>query len=295
MNMQSYRRGLVAVLALFGALQAGQAAAEEKLEILRPKDVQSDVDLWATFLRNAFFKDIEIIEDTTVIDMKTPYRAEDAAVTPVSITAQFDQSPDRFIEKLYVIVDNNPQPLVGTFHFTPDSGKADLALRVRIDRYTNIRAVAVLNNGEHHMVSNYVKASGGCSDPFGGDIYEALRTAGKMKFRTVGEILSDQTQLGQFSVNHPNFTGMSINQRTGNIVPPHFVNKVTLVYNDKVVMTAETGISISQDPSFRFFFKPGSGGTLRADIEDTKGNKWSEVFEVTESPAAASAAADKST
>ncbi|MCC6716028.1 MAG: quinoprotein dehydrogenase-associated SoxYZ-like carrier, partial [Gammaproteobacteria bacterium] len=202
MNMQTYRRGLIVALALIGALPMGQAAAEEMLEIARPKEMKSDVDLWATFLREAFFKDVEIIEDKTVIEMKTPYRAEDAAVTPLSITAQFDQSPERYIKTLYVIVDNNPQPLVGTFHFTPDTGKADLALRVRIDRYTNIRAVAVLNNGEHHMVTNYVKASGGCSDPFGGDIYEALKTAGKMRFRTVGEILGDQTQLGQFSISH---------------------------------------------------------------------------------------------
>ena len=223
--------------------------------------------------------------------MKTPYRAEDAAVTPVSITAKFDQSPEHFIQKLYVIVDNNPQPLVGTFEFTPETGKADLALRVRIDRYTNIRAVAVLNNGEHHMVTNYVKASGGCSDPFGGDIYEALKSAGHMKFRTVGEILSDQTQLGQLSVSHPNFTGMSINQRSGNIVPEHYVNKVTLTYNDKVVMKANTGISISQDPSIRFFFRPGQGGKLKAEVEDTKGGKWTEEFDV--NPSAAGNESDK--
>lgn len=272
----------IVALPLLALLAANPAIAEEKLQITRPKNVQSDVDLWATFLRDAYFKDVNLIEDKTVIDMKTPYRAEDASVTPVTITAQFDQSAERFIEKLYVIVDNNPQPLVGTFQFTPDTGKADIALRVRIDRYTNIRAVAVLNNGEHHMVTNYVKASGGCSDPFGGDIYDALKHAGKMKFKTVGEVLTDNTQLGQFNVSHPNFTGMSINQRTGNIVPPHYVNRLTLTYNGKVVMKADTGISISQDPSIRFFFKPGAGGKLRAEVEDTKGAKWTEEFDVTE-------------
>lgn len=278
------------MLAMFATLMLcgfASLAEEQMLDIRRPKDTQSDVDLWATFLRDAYFKDVNLIEDKTVIDMKTPYRAEDAAVTPVTITAQFDQSPERYIEKLFVIVDNNPQPLVGKFEFTPDTGKADIALRVRIDRYTNIRAIAVLNSGEHHMVTNYVKASGGCSDPFGGDIYEALKSAGKMKFKTVGDILKDNTQLGQFSVLHPNFTGMSINQRTGNIVPPHYVSHLTLTYNDKVVMRAETGISISQDPSIRFFFKPGQGGTLKADVEDSKGNKWTEQFKVPESTASA--------
>jgi sulfur-oxidizing protein SoxY len=281
--MKTIRRTLLSIVALpLLAVLASPVQAEDKMQITRPKDVKSDIDLWATFLRDAYFKDVNLIEDKTVIDMKTPYRAEDAAVTPVSITAQFDQSPERFIEKLYVIVDNNPQPLVGTFEFTPETGKADIALRVRIDRYTNIRAVAVLNSGEHHMVTNYVKASGGCSDPFGGDIYDALKHAGSMKFKTVGEVLADNTQLGQISVSHPNFTGMSINQRTGNVVPPHFVNHLTLTYNGKVVMKANTGISISQDPSIRFYFKPEGGGKLRAEVEDSKGGKWSEEFDVTE-------------
>jgi sulfur-oxidizing protein SoxY len=241
---------------------------------------ESAISVWDAFLKDKYFKDATIVEDKTIIDMTTPYRAEDASLTPVSITAKIPQTAERYIKEIYLIVEKNPEPLVGVFHTTLEMGKADLSMRIRIDKYTNVRAIAVLNNGEHHMVTNYVKASGGCSDPFGGDIYEALKTAGKMKFRTVGEVLADQTEVGQFSVSHPNFTGMSINQRTGNIVPPHYINKLKLTYNDKVVMTAETGISISVDPNYRFFFKPGRGGRMKAEVEDSKGGKYSEEFDI---------------
>ena len=48
---------LCAVLAMvFGV--AGVTSAAEELEVRRPKDVQSDVDLWATFLKDAYFKDV---------------------------------------------------------------------------------------------------------------------------------------------------------------------------------------------------------------------------------------------
>ena len=57
-----------------------------------------------------------------------------------------------------MFVDANPQPLVGVFHLTPEMGRADLAMRVRVDKYTNVRAIAVLNTGEHHMATNFVKA-----------------------------------------------------------------------------------------------------------------------------------------
>lgn len=263
----------LAVAAVVAAALGGQAFALD----------QSEIKVWETFLKDAYFKGVDIVEDKTVIDMQTPYRAEDAAVTPVTITAQFPQTPERYIQKLYLLIDKNPQPLAGLFTLTPEMGKADLHLRVRIDQYTFIRAIAVLNDGEHHMVANFVKAQGGCSDPPGADLDEAMKRMGKMKFRTVGEILTDGSQVGQFSVSHPNLTGMQVNQRTGFTIPEHYVKTLTLSYGGKVIMDAQTGISISADPSFRFFFKPGHGGKFKADVVDSNGNKFSEEFEVTES------------
>ncbi len=271
---------IVKMAVILGFALAGAGARAE----------QSPISVWDAFLKDKYFKDASIVEDKTVIDMTTPYRAEDAALTPVTITAKIPQAPERYIKDIYLIVDQNPEPLVGVFHTTLEMGKADLAMRIRIDKYTNVRAIAVLNNGEHHMVTNYVKASGGCSDPFGGDIYEALKTAGRMKFRTVGDVLADQTEVGQLNISHPNFTGMSINQRTGNIVPPHYIDKLKLTYNDQVIMTAETGISISADPSYRFFFKPGKGGRLKAEVEDSKGGRYVEEFDVKPEQAAEAAA-----
>ncbi|MCC7123896.1 MAG: hypothetical protein IT178_03550, partial [Acidobacteria bacterium] len=104
---------------------------------------QSQVDVWQAFLKPRYFEGKEIVEDKTVIDLRTPYRAEDAAFTPVTIKAQFPQTPERYIETVYIIVDNNPEPLAGVFHLTPEMGRADLALRLRIEGYTNVRAIAV--------------------------------------------------------------------------------------------------------------------------------------------------------
>ena len=43
-------------------------------------------------------------------------------------------------------------------------------------------------------------------------------------------------------------------------------------------LSAETGISVSEDPSFRFFLKPHSSGELTAEISDSKGNSWRETI-----------------
>jgi sulfur-oxidizing protein SoxY len=235
---------------------------------------QSPVDVWATFLKPKYFGDTVLVEDSTVIQMKTPYRAEDAAFTPVTIKAQFPQTADHFIEKIYVVVDNNPEPLAGLFNLTPDIGRADLALRIRIDNYTNVRAIAVLNTGEHHIVSNFVKAQGGCSAPLGSDLKAAMARIGEINFRTVGERTPEDAIIGQLMLSHPNITGMQKDR------PAHFVKSLKLFFNGNLIMTAETGISISEDPSFRFFFKPAKGGDLRADVVDSQGKEWSHSFKV---------------
>ena len=241
---------------------------------------QSPVDIWATLLKPKYFGDTPLTEGRAIIDMKTPYRSEDAAFTPVSISAGIAQTEQRYIKDIYVFVENNPQPLAGIFHLTPASGRADLALRVRVDQYTNVRAVAVLNTGEHHMVTNFVKAQGGCSAPAAGDFEKAMTHIGEMKFRAVSDDAHGDLMIGQFLLSHPNVTGMQKDQKTQLIRPEHYVKTIRLYEGDKLLMTAETGFSVSEDPSFRFFFRPSGASAIRAEVEDSKGMHWQETFKI---------------
>ncbi len=243
-------------------------------------DARSPVDVWQTLLKPRYFPDTEIVEGDSVIELKTPYRSEDAAFTPVTVKARFAQTPERYIQKIYLIADGNPEPLAGTFEMTPDMGRADLALRIRIDNYTNVRAIAVLNTGEHHMAVNFVKAQGGCSAPLGSDFNKAMERIGTMNFRTVGKRNEDDTVVGQLMLSHPNVTGMQKDQKTQLIRPAHYVKEIRLFFNERLIMTAHTGISISEDPSFRFFFRPDQAGEFRAEVVDSKGMTWRHAFKV---------------
>lgn len=257
---------------------AGQVAAEA--EMLRVEPGQSPVDVWESLLKPHYFKDVQIVEDNTVIELTTPYRAEDASLTPLSIVAKFPQTPERFIETIYLFADKNPEPLAGVFHLTPELGKADLHMRMRINEYTNVRVVAVLNTGEHHMVTNFVKASGGCSAPLGADLKAAMARLGQMRFKKVAEPAPGEPLLAQFNVSHPNITGMQLDQKTRLITPAHYVKSVKLSVGGKPVMTAETGISISADPSFRFYLSPDVGQEITAEIVDSQDQTFQQVFKL---------------
>ncbi|MGZ8966117.1 quinoprotein dehydrogenase-associated SoxYZ-like carrier, partial [Methylomagnum sp.] len=185
------------------------------------------------------------------------------------------QAKDRYIKNVTLVIDNNPVPFSASFDFTPDSGKADVAMRVRVNAYTNIRAVAETNDGKLYMSKAFVKASGGCSAPIGTDLEAAMARMGKMKFKFDG----DKATLGQANpvqllISHPNITGLQMDQISRLVKPAHFVDEVKVSFDGKPVMTAKTDIAISADPNFRFFFVPDKAGELKAEIKDNLGNKF---------------------
>ena len=215
-----------------------------------------------------------------VIALETPERAEDASVVPIAIRARFAQSPERRIDKVWLIVDGNPSPLAAEFQFTPDSGRADIETRIRIEEYTFVRAVARTGDGKMYMVANYVKASGGCSAPAGKDPAVAKASLGKMRLRVEEKPVAGKPVLAQLMVSHPNDTGLAMDQLTRMYAPPHFVRRVEVRYDGKPVMTADVDFSISENPNFRFYFTPREGGELEASVVDNQELKFSTVVKV---------------
>lgn len=228
-----------------------------------------DESVWKNQLKSQFFAGKSITESDDIIEIDAPYRAEDPALVPLKIVSKIPQTKKRFIKKILVLVDKNPFPYVGEFEFTPDSGKADLAMRVRVNTYSFVRAIAEMNDGKLYMSKKFVKASGGCSAPIGADLDAAMKRLGKMKFRLDEGVKSGQPTMAQLLISHPNITGMQMDQVTRFIRKSHFMDKLTVTYNNKPVLTAKTDIAISSDPNFRFFFIPQGSGELRAEFSDT--------------------------
>jgi sulfur-oxidizing protein SoxY len=205
-----------------------------------------------------------------VITLETPKRAEDAAIVPIAIRAAFPQSPQRAIQTIWLLVDNNPSPIAAVFQFAQESGRADIETRIRIEEYTYVRAVARTSDGRLHMTANYVKASGGCSAPAGKDAVAARANLGKMKLRVDEAAAPGQPSRAQLMVSHPNDSGLAFDQITRTYAQPHFVRRVEVRYAGKPVLIADVDFSISENPNFRFYFTPGNGGELDARVVDNQ-------------------------
>ena len=233
---------------------------------------------WEENSRHAAFQDREIIEDAeqSVLEIRVPYAAEDATLAPVTIHTKIPQTDALYIQRIHVFIDKNPVPLVGIFDFTPASGKADLAMRVRINDHTFVRAIAELNTGELYMVKSFTRARGACSAPPPRSIDDSIANMGMMKMRLIGDVEYEKPNLVQLKIKHPNITGLQPMRIGSHIHPPaHFVNTLNVSYEGVPVMKAILTFAISMDPSLRFFFVPENEGVLTVQATDTKNASWS--------------------
>ncbi|MEP7295087.1 MAG: quinoprotein dehydrogenase-associated SoxYZ-like carrier [Burkholderiales bacterium] len=222
-------------------------------------------------------------DDVLVLD--APVRAEDAAVVPIAMRAKLPQTAASHVAKLTLIIDNNPSPISAIFSFTPQSGRADIETRVRVDEYTFVRAIAETNDGRLMMRTRFVKASGGCSAPPGKDPQAALAALGRIKMRVDGDIVLNQPTLVQLMISHPNDSGMVMDQLTRQYTPRRFVRTVNVFYAGRSVLSADLDFSISENPNLRFYFVPNAPGKLTAEVVDTHQATWKSSLDVMPSAA----------
>jgi sulfur-oxidizing protein SoxY len=239
------------------------------------------------------FADAAIAPADGVLTLETPKRAEDAAVVPIAIRARFDQARERAIDRIWLIVDNNPSPIAAVFQFSPDSGRADIETRIRIEEYTFVRAVAATTDGKLYMAANYVKASGGCSAPAGKDALAAKANLGKMRLRVTGTPVPGRPVPAQLMISHPNDSGLAMDQVTRTYATPHFVRRVDVSYAGKPVMSADVDFSISENPNFRFYFVAGDGGRLEAQVVDNEDLRFETALTLDSSRASGAASASR--
>ncbi len=269
-----YQLILIVILTTPGLCQAEVQAADHRQKI-------SD-KAWEP-LKIAAFQSRKIIEgpEQDVLELKAPYRAEDATIVPVSVHTKIPQGKDQYIEKIHVYIDKNPLPLVGVFELTPDSGRADLAMRVRVDTFTYIRAIAEMNTGELYMSKSFVRATGACSAPPPKSISDSIDNMGRMKIRNIGELELSKPNLVQLKIKHPNITGLQPMRIGSRIMPPpHFVSEIKVDYAGNTVMKAKLTFSVSMDPSFRFYFTPEKEGTMTVEASDTQNNHWNSSYDI---------------
>lgn len=214
------------------------------------------------------------------IALAAPRRADDSAFVPMALRSTLAPDTTQSVQRLTLVIDNNPSPVAAVVELPPDGALPDIETRTRVDEYTFVRAIAETRDGRLLMATRFVKASGGCSAPPGGDEAAVQAAMGRMLWRAdsaeVSASLASGTPLTvQWMVHHPNHSGLAMNQATRQFTPAQFVRSVRLWQGERLLLSAEVDFALSENPTLRFRFVPRGTGALRAEAVDTFDRRFS--------------------
>jgi len=255
---------LTRVRRFLAAAILGMAAAAAVAPSARAADTAADP--WPR-VKASLFGTRPIADGRDDLTLGVPRRAADAAVVPVSIQAG-GTTARGVPRKLYLVIDKNPSPVAAVFELGEDVGRAQVETRVRVEDYSAVRAIAEYADGSLAMIEKFIKAAGGCSAP-ANKREDDRASLGQMRWQLPEDAVAGEPAFVTLLIRHPNTSGLAMDQLTRLYEPPHFVRSVTITYEGRLVLSADVDFSISENPAFRFAFKPATDGVLRAEVTDS--------------------------
>jgi len=262
---------------------AGLAVASQLAPIRAFATSSESEDRWRS-LANDVFKGRPLADGAGLLVIEMPARAEDGATVPATMRATLPAGDARRLKALTLVIDENPVPVAAAFTFGDAAGVSMMSTRVRVDSYTDVRAIAELSDGKLYLVKTYVKASGGCSAPAAKNDGPA---AGEMRLQVFGKPTDGPASTpreAQIMVRHPNNSGLQRDQVSLLYIPANFVNELRVWQGDALVFSMEAGISISENPTFRFNYIPNGATTFKVEARDTQGRVFRRELPVNGSP-----------
>jgi sulfur-oxidizing protein SoxY len=218
-----------------------------------------------------------------VVTLKAPYRPDDNRSVPLSVEARFNDG--RSIKSVTFIVDENPSPVAAVFRLGGARDHVALTTNIRLNQQSDVHIVVEASDGELYVTERLVKFAGGqasCSAPPMGDPAEIAANMGKMDFAAVGEkaAASHAVQRARVQLNHPNHTGMVLDQITLLYVPLLMVDRIEARQGDELVFELAGSITLAQNPVVEFDYVTNGAEEMTVAAKDTSGAQWARRFPI---------------
>ena len=121
---------------------------------------QATEPAWQQALK-ALIGDAKPVEGKVTLEL--PEIAENGNTVPLTVSVESPMTASDYVKAIHVMATENPQPGVATFRFTPLSGKASVATRIRLAKTQEVIGLAELGDGKVLIGRRTVKVTiGGC-------------------------------------------------------------------------------------------------------------------------------------
>jgi sulfur-oxidizing protein SoxY len=96
------------------------------------------------------------------VTVEIPELVENGNIVPISISVVSPMADTDYVKAIHIISTGNPLAYVAGFHFTPLSGKASVATRIRLNGTQEVISVAEFSNGKFLIGRRNVEVAIGC-------------------------------------------------------------------------------------------------------------------------------------
>ncbi len=87
----------------------------------------------------------KIREGRVYID--TPSLADNGHSVPIIVKVDSPMTADNHVRRILLVSENNPRPLIATFHLSARSGRAEITTRIRLNKSQRVVALAEMADG----------------------------------------------------------------------------------------------------------------------------------------------------
>ena len=230
---------------------------------------------WATLSSAMYGSDATHLNRTDdLVTIGSPEVAQDAALVPVTLKV----APQVGASEVDLIVDQNPSPIAARIAFGPAGDPRQTTLRVRVDAFTNMHAVAHAAGGKLLQAVAFVQGAGGCSAPMGMSVADASTNMGAMRMKFGADAALGDAPQATLMIRHPNFNGMQMDASRHALTPARYIQSIAVTQGDVAVFTMTTDISLSTNPVIEFLYKPDAGKPFDVTVVDSTKARWTQQF-----------------
>jgi sulfur-oxidizing protein SoxY len=102
---------------------------------------------------------------TGKVKLEVPPLVENGNTVPMTVSVASPMAPEDHVKSIHVFNEKNPQPNIGNFYLSPQSGRAQVSTRIRLADTQKVVAIAKLSDGSFWSASvDVVVTLAACTD-----------------------------------------------------------------------------------------------------------------------------------
>jgi sulfur-oxidizing protein SoxY len=186
------------------------------------------------------------------VRLELPERFDYGNTVPLAVAVDSPMTEANHVRRVDVLAEGNPFPEVATFHFTPDSGRASVSTRIRLNQgEREVVAVAELSDGSAWIGRRAVRVSvSGCSAEAGVDVGYAMPTP-EPRLKVPAQVSRGEIVEIKTMISHRMETGLRIDV-AGNPIPRRIINQMSCSCDGKPIFAADLAPAIAANAYLTF-------------------------------------------